>query len=951
MSDPKEKAAAAENQTETQEKKAPAGLILRSIKLEEKRADEKLQYGFKGGVIAFVDFDGQLYISPGTRIKIDLLETCGFRNRRPQIEVPYSDGSAKSKRILRKDIDRVEILRSVEENKMPKQDGKVMAGIMKVNRDGLEPLEDEFLKRCAMVEEKFYYYVGLAASFHGVLSFTDWETNTWVTPFSEMKRQLLEQKGYTYVEAMIKVPYALDSKDNRKWLAAHIPLDEWERTEKEVRQARENERMEKARKKIEELGLKEVPTDLLSACSATEEKLPGNVGLAGSHNGVLSFTDPDGVTWVTPVTSDKVEKLKSLGYQFMGSAIKVPHSLKTKEDIAWLQKNIPPQEWDAARKANLSEQRRREEEMADKRQRALDLKNLPAELIEHAIRTEVQQPNFVGQFFIRNDVLGFVTPDTSVFITPNAPSKIEKLKEANYHAAPTGFTVPHSDGRPEDLEYLRRHLSQAELDRSRKELDELSSKKLDERIKKKLETLKLEKLEKDYLSRCARTELNDLELIGHYCSRGGVTTFIYEDGFYWVTPYTPEKERILKEAGYKIPERLIKVPYGSETKQDKAWLDSHLPKNELERCRKEIEALENEKKRKEIESLREKKHLGSKAPEELAKRSAATGEVLTELIGQYILQVEWLAFVDPEGQVWITPQTADKIEILKSENYQYASRRFQVPHSSDSAEDSQWRQEHLPSGEIMRSRQENDAADTAKLDHLAKELASRRSLGDLPADFLARCAKGPKTSPQMVGRFMEKNQFIYIVLPDRTTMITPVTPEKQKILAEAGYHFPEKVEPLPYCTDNAEDLDAIRRILPEGELERSRKERDDLASEKESAKIKGNIEKLGLKEVPAEIAKRAIDSGSRDAKNVGRLGIFRGVLAWVGPDDRVFITWYAPEKQETLEDCGYKLEGYMPIKVPHATSELKERRWLLEKLPEPNEEEQISVDENAEGVK
>ncbi|MCE5271828.1 hypothetical protein LLH00_11155 [bacterium] len=951
MAEAKEKTAGTDNPAETQEKKAPAGLILRSIKLEEKRAEEKLQYGFKGGVIAFVDFDGQLYLTPGTRIKIDLLESCGFRNRRPQIEVPYSDGTAKSKRILRKEIDRNEILRSVEENKMPKQEGKVMAGILKANRDGLEALEEEFLKRCALVEEKYYYYVGLAASFHGVLSFTDWDANTWVTPFSEQKKQLLEQKGYTYVEAMIKVPFALDSKENRKWLAAHVPLDEWERTENEVRQARENERMEKARKKIEELGLKDIPPGLLAACSATEEKLPGNVGMAGSHNGVLSFTDPAGVTWVTPATSDKVENLKALGYQFMGSTIKVPHSLKNKEDIAWLQKNIPPQEWEAARKANLSEQRRREEEMAEKRQRALDLKNLPAELIDHAIRTDVQQQNFVGQYFIRNDVLGFVTPDTSVFITPSAPSKVEKLKEANYHAAPTGFTVPHSDGKPEDMEYLRRHLSQAEIDRSRKELDELSSKKQDERIKRILETLKLEKLEKSYLDRCVRTDQHDLELIGHYCSRGGVTTFIYEDSFYWVTPFTPDKERTLREAGYQIPDRLIKVPYGSETKEDKAWLDGHLPKDELERCRKEIEELERNKKEKELESLRERKHLSDKAPQALTERSANSGEYLTDLIGQYILQGEWLAFVDPMGKVWITPQTAEKVELLKKDNYQYASRRFQVPHSSDSPEDTQWRKDNLPSGEMVRSRQENEAADTSKLDHLAQELASRRSLGEIPADFLARCAKGPKAGPQMVGRFLEKNQFIYIVMPDRTTLITPVTPGKQKVLAEAGYHFPEKVEPLPYCTDNAEDLEAVKKFLPEGELELSRKEREELASSKESAKIKTNIEKLGLKEIPEEITKRAFDSGSRDAKNVGRLGIFRGVLAWVGPDERVFITWYTPDKQETLEDCGYKLEGYMPIKVPHATAELKERRWLLEKLPEANEDEKISVDENAEGVK
>lgn len=951
MAEEKAKTAAAETAVETQEKKAPPGFLQRCIPLEEKRPEEKLLYGFKGGVIAFVDFDGKMYLTPGTKIKIEILEANGFRNRRPQIEVPYSDGSAKSKRILRKDIPRTEIMRSVEENKMPKQDGKVMAGILKANSDGLRPLDAEFLKRCAMVEEKFYYYVGLVASFHGILAFTDWDVNTWVTPFSETKKMLLEEHGYTYVESMIRVPYALDSKENRQWLAAHIPIGEWERTEREVREARDRERMEKARKRIEELGLKELPPEILAASAACEEKLSANIGLAGLHNGVLSFTDPDGVTWVTPGTTEKVENLKSLGYQFMGSAIKVPHSLKTKEDIAWLQRNIPAAEWAAAIKSNIEEQRHREEEMAEKRQRSLNLKNIPDDLIDRSIRTEVKQPAFVGQYFVRNSVLGFVTPDTFVYITPAAASKTAVLKDLNYRAAPTGFTVPHSDGRPEDIEFMRRHLSQAEIDRCRKEQDEIASRDQDEKLKKILEAKKLQELDNEFMERCVRTDLQELELIGNYCSRGGVTTFIYKDAFYWVTPFTPEKEHVLREAGYRAPDRLIKVPYGSETKEDQDWLRAHLPKGEMERCQKEIGALDAEKKKKEIKALREKRNIAETAPEDLVKRSAATGQMLSDFIGLYMVQNEWLAFVDPDGQIWVTPQTESKVEILKKENYQYTSKRFQIPHSGNSDEDMRWLRNNLPTGEIEKSRQENEENEQGKLDHVAHELASRRSLTELPADFTARCARAPKAGPEMVGRYLERNQFLFVVAPDRVTLITPVTPGKLKVLAEAGYHFPEKIEPLPYCTDKAEDLENIKKVLPEGEFERSNRERDTLTHEKEEARIKSNIEKFGLKEIPEQITKRAADSGQKDGKNVGRLGIFRGVLAWVAPDERVQVTWYTPEKQETLEECGYKLEGYMPIKVPHAVADIKERRWLMENLPNANDDEQISVDENAEDLK
>ena len=84
-----------------------------------------------------------------------------------------------------------------------------------------------------------------------------------------------------------------------------------------------------------------------------------------------------------------------------------------------------------------------------------------------------------------------------------------------------------------------------------------------------------------------------------------------------------------------------------------------------------------------------------------------------------------------------------------------------------------------------------------------------------------------------------------------------------------------------------------------------------------------------------------------DGKNIGRLGVYNGVLAFVQPDESTFVTWLTDEKQEILEDCGYKLEGYMPIKVPYAMPDDEQRQWLQYNLPEPDEEEQLSVDKNA----
>ena len=108
------------------------------------------------------------------------------------------------------------------------------------------------------------------------------------------------------------------------------------------------------------------------------------------------------------------------------------------------------------------------------------------------------------------------------------------------------------------------------------------------------------------------------------------------------------------------------------------------------------------------------------------------------------------------------------------------------------------------------------------------------------------------------------------------------------------------------------------------------------------------MELYSLKPIPEDIYKRSVDSDVLDKDNIGRIGVYRGVLAFVNPDERVYISWYTPDKQELLETKGYKMEGRLPIKVPHAMPDPKERIWLLKNLPEPDEEELFSVNENAE---
>lgn len=95
----KEKVKARKKEEKPQE--TPPGLLLRSVSCERTRPEEKGGYGFKSGVLAFVDWNGQLYVTTGTRIKMELLKEAGLDNLQPDIEVHYLDGSVKSKRRLK----------------------------------------------------------------------------------------------------------------------------------------------------------------------------------------------------------------------------------------------------------------------------------------------------------------------------------------------------------------------------------------------------------------------------------------------------------------------------------------------------------------------------------------------------------------------------------------------------------------------------------------------------------------------------------------------------------------------------------------------------------------------------------------------------------------------------------------------------------------------------------
>jgi len=932
------------------EESAPPGLILRSAECDESRPEEKAFYGFKRGILGFVDRDGRLYVTPGTRIKIEMLEEAGFVRRHPKIEVPYADGKARSKRWLRKNLPPQEIKRSVEENLMGKPEARVWVAMKRVNREGLRPVDEDFIsQRCAVVREKNYNHIGLAASYGGILSFTDWEANTYLTPYSKSKQQMLESCGYVYVESMIKVPYAMGNPENREWLASNIRLEEWDRTGQEIREEKTRLAVEKARSKIEEMGLKELPPELLEASAPCEESHPKYIGMAGAHNGILSFTDPEGVTYVTPATKDKVELLRSLNYQFMGPAIQVPHSLKTPEDLTWLQNNIGREHWESARQANLEEKERLKKELAEKRKEQLGLDDLPAGFIERTIMLEEKQPKHPGKYYVRNRVLAFVDVEGVVYITPVLKSKVEVLEQANYKLSPEGFPVPYSDGTEADLDFIRINLSQEELDLTREEFDlaeEESRQQQIERIKKRLA---LEELPDKLLERSAITEFEDIQLIGRFCSRQGVTCFIFEDGYFYVTPTVPWKEKALRKAGYREPERLIRIPYATGTEEDRLWLEENLPSGELEKSRREIEELQRRQEEEKLKKLLEERGIGEEVPQELAARSAITSQVEMEQIGRYLVQGDYLGFVGPDAHVWITPNSPEKVKLLKEANYEYATSRIVLPHTSVSEEDLNWRRASLPTGEEERSRREIADVGKEKVEQKASELVEKRGIKDLSTEFLERFVCTKAVEIEMIGRYLEHSGMICLVAPDRYLYISPSTPSKLKTIQEAGYQFLERITKLPYCSGDKSELEWIRANLPEGELERCRQEMEEIEKSKVDEKVIANMEKFSLRRLPDSLIERSADSGHRDPDNIGRLGHFRGVLAFVQPDERTYVTWYSEEKEEILEECGYKLEGYMPIKVPYAMPEADQHKWLLDNLPSPDEEEEPSLEENAGG--
>jgi len=926
----------------------PPGLASRSALTEETRPDQKGSFGFRGGVIAFVDWEGKVYVTPGTRLKLELLEQAGFTKPKPPIEVPGSDGSVKSKRWLRKNLPPNEIHRSVEENQLPKVEPKVYAGIIQANLEGLRDLPREFLDRCVPVREKLYFYVGLCASYRGILSFTDWSTDTWITPFSERKRRILEDHGYSYVESMIRVPYSLESEENQLWLVKHIPPSEWELTEKEIEEERAEESMKKAQERIKKLGLKELPEDLLACSAKCEEEFPEYIGITGAHNGVLAFTDPLGQTFVTPVTRGKVDQLRSLGYQFMGSSIKIPHSLKTREDIEWLQSHIAREHWDTAAEVARAEQQHETLEQAEKRQRSLHLEDLPSTLLEHSIKTDAQQSGFVGQYFIRGEMLGFVDPTGAVFITPLTGKKISVLRQANYKEAHTGFRMPHSGGTQQDLDYIVRHLSQEELDQSRLEREE-ETRIAKERIREKvLKKVKLKPVPADLLSRCAKTDQLDVGQIGVCCSRGGVTCFIYEDGYYYITPTVPWKEETLRKAGYHQPDHLIRVPYGSNTREDQLWLQENLPAGELERSREENQTLEEKKSSAELKKRLQQIGIDEKLPEPIAARAAVTDMVNMEQVGHYMTQGSVITFVGPDGRVWVTPETPEKLEMLKSANYTHATRRIPAPHVTDLPEDLAWLEANLPAGEIERSRKEREKVESDKEEHLAHDIADRKGIKPLTEEFTGRCALAGKVASQHVGIYFHRDGMMFVVDSGRNLYVTPVTQAKHKYVIEKGYHQQDIAPPVPYASGSDKDTAWIQDNLPESEIDRSGEENEKLQKSRLDEKTVKNMEKYQLEPVPEAILKRSADSGSTEPENIGRLGVYRGVFAFVLPSERVMISWYTPQKQEALEECGYKMEGRLPIKVPYAMPDSAQRKWLVGHLPKPDQEEEISVEENAE---
>ncbi len=937
-----------QNQDATRERKAPPGLIFRSIRLDEPRKEQALSYGFKGGIIAFVDHDGSVYLTPGTRLKLDLLESCGFSKPRPQIEVPYSDGSVKSKRYLKRKLPRSEIRRSLEENRMPKLDGKVYSSIIEVNLEGLRDLPEDFLARCVSVDQKYFLNVGLCAAYHGVLSFTDWNTTTRVTPFSELKQELLEQHGYQWVGSMIKVPYSLADPANTRWLAENIPAAEWTRCEAEIEQRRAEDGMRRARQRIEELGLKELPAELMGASARCQEDYTEYAGMSGSHNGILSFTDAGGVTYVTPATREKLEILKEHGYQFMGSTIRVPHSLKTAEDVNWLQENIAPEHWDEAQKSARNELQQRQFEQAEKLQRKLGLGDLPVELTDRSILTDKKQPAYAGQYFIRNDILGYVEPSGSVYITPAADSKVALLQGINYSPARTGFPMPHSDGTPGDMEFIQRNLSNREIEESRLEREQARRKQGDAQRKKILEGAGLKKLPDELVKRSAATEEENIELIGTFCSRNGVTCYVREDGRFHVTPAVPWKEAVLREAGYRVPETMVRVPYGSGTEEDRKWLETSLPDGELERSAQELAELGRSKAVEGRKKLLEKLGIDDELPEEIRSRAARSDKEIVGQIGRYYAEVDLLGVVGPDGAVWVTPSTPGKLEALKKANYTYATSRFAIPHSSDSSEDLLWLEQNLPAGEQERSRQEIEQAHGSREDHLAADIAAQLGLKELDGQLIERSVLIEQVNAQHVGGYFSRSELLFFIDTARNYYITPETDEKVAMLAGAGYTLREAITDLSYSKPDEEDLETLHAMIPEQEKELCRREEEGKLQAEHDRKAQVNMERHGLKPVPDEVSERSADSGFMEPENVGRIGIYRGVLAFVMADERVMVTWYTPEKQEQLEQSGFTAEGRLPIKVPYAMPDPQQRLWLMENLPEPDEEEEISVEENDE---
>ena len=255
---------------------------------------------------------------------------------------------------------------------------------------------------------------------------------------------------------------------------------------------------------------------------------------------------------------------------------------------------------------------------------------------------------------------------------------------------------------------------------------------------------------------------------------------------------------------------------------------------------------------------------------------------------------------------------------------------------------------NLPEGEQERSIQEIEQDIDSREEHLAADIADQKGLKELDSKLIERSVLIEKINAQHVGCYFIRRDILFFIDEARGYYITPLTEDKVTILVDAGYSLQEAITDLPYSKPDDEDIETLNSMIPEEERERCRQEEESKQQAELQSMMNINMEKHGLKPLPDEVSDRSADSGFTDAENIGRIGIFRGVMAFVVADERVMVTWYTPDKQDQLEKWGVTAEGRLPIKGPYAMRDPQQREWLMNNLPETDEEEEISVEENDE---